>query len=70
MTLLFSHDETPMLFACMHFHLAHYGDENDKVNLGYEDPGGHLNTSVVHMCDQRFSKHTLIEICPFEEKHP
>ena len=32
--------------------------------------GGHLNTSVVHMHDQRFSKHTLIEICPFEENTP
>ena len=32
--------------------------------------GGDLNTSVVHMCDQRFSKHILIEICPYEEKHP
>ena len=25
--------------------------------------GGHLNTSVIHMHDQRLSKHTLIEIC-------
>ena len=32
--------------------------------------GGNSNTSVVHICDQRFSKHTLIEICPFEEKNP
>ena len=32
--------------------------------------GGDLNTSVVHIRDQRFSKHTLIEICPYAEKHP
>ena len=32
--------------------------------------GSHSNTSVVHMHDQRFSKHTLIEICPFEENTP
>ena len=30
--------------------------------------GGYLNTSVVHKRDQRFSKHTLIEVCPFEGK--
>ena len=30
--------------------------------------GGHSNTGIVHMGDQRFSKHT-IQICPFEEKH-
>ena len=29
-----------------------------------------MNTSVVHMPDQRFSKNTLIEICPFDYKHP
>ena len=28
------------------------------------------NTCVVHMHDQSFSKHTLIEICPFEENIP
>ena len=32
--------------------------------------GGYLNTSVVHMHDNVFSKHTLIEICPFEENTP
>ena len=32
--------------------------------------GGHSNTSVVHLCDQRFSKHTLITISPLREKHP
>ena len=32
--------------------------------------GWHSNTSVVHMYDQRYSKHTLIEICPFEKKTP
>ena len=31
--------------------------------------GVHSNTSVVHMHYQRFSKHTLIEICPFEGKN-
>ena len=30
---------------------------------------GHSNISVVHMHDQRFPKHTLIKICPFQEKH-
>ena len=29
-----------------------------------------MNTSVVYMCDQRFSIHILIEICPSQEKHP
>ena len=33
-------------------------------------PRGHSNTSVVHFRDQRFSKHTLIEISLFDEKHP
>ena len=33
-------------------------------------PGGHWVTSLVHMCDQRFSKHTLIAIFPLQEKHP
>ena len=32
--------------------------------------GGHSNTSVVHMPDQRFSKHTLNTISPRKEKHP
>ena len=32
--------------------------------------GGHSNNSVVHMCDQSFSKHTLIAISPLQEKHP
>ena len=32
-------------------------------------PGGHSNTSVVHMRNQRFSKHTLIAISPLQEKH-
>ena len=32
--------------------------------------GGHSNIRVVHMCNQMFSKHILIEICPFQEKHP
>ena len=32
--------------------------------------GGHSNTSVVHIRDQSFSKHTLIKIYPFEEKYP
>ena len=31
--------------------------------------GIYSNTSVVHMHDQRLSKHTLTEIYPFEEKH-
>ena len=31
-------------------------------------PGGLSNTSAVHMRDHGFSKHTLIEICPFEGK--
>ena len=30
--------------------------------------GGQSNISVVYICDQRFSKHTLIEICLLEEK--
>ena len=30
---------------------------------------GHSNTSVVHMRDQRFSKHTLMAISP-QKKHP
>ena len=29
-------------------------------------PGAHSNTSVVHMHDQRFSKHTLIVISPLQ----
>ena len=32
--------------------------------------GGQSNTSVVHMHDQRFSKHTLIETYALEKKHP
>ena len=31
--------------------------------------GGHSNISVVHISVKRFSKHSLIEICPFEQKH-
>ena len=31
--------------------------------------GGHLNTSAVHMRDQRFSKHILNAISPVQEKH-
>ena len=34
---------------------------------GYYTQGVHLNTSVIRMCDQRLLKHSLIEICPFEE---
>ena len=30
----------------------------------------HSNTSVLHMHDQRFSKHTLNTISPRQEKHP
>ena len=33
-------------------------------------PRGHSNTGVVHMRDQRFSKHTLIRISPLQETHP
>ena len=36
----------------------------------WTDPGGHSNTSVVHMRDQRFSKHTLTAISPLQGKHP
>ena len=32
--------------------------------------GGQSNTSVVHMRDQRFSKHTLNAIFPLQEKTP
>ena len=32
--------------------------------------GGGLKTSVVHMREQRFSKHTLFTISPLQEKHP
>ena len=32
--------------------------------------GGHSNISVIHMCDQRFSKHTLKAVFPLQEKHP
>ena len=32
--------------------------------------GGYLNTKVVHMHDQRFSKHTLIAISPLQENYP
>ena len=31
---------------------------------------GPLNASVARTHDQRFTKHTLIEIWPFAEKHP
>ena len=33
-------------------------------------PGGHSNNSVVHTRNQRFSKHTLNEICSLQEEHP
>ena len=35
-----------------------------------EGVGGHSNTSVAHVRDQRFSKHTLIAISPLQQKHP
>ena len=38
--------------------------------LGYVPEGrGHSNTSVVHMRDQMFSKHTLNAISCLQEKH-
>ena len=43
-------------------------DVSGSTNAG--GVGGQLNTSVVHMGDQRFSKHTLNMISPLEEKHP
>ena len=36
----------------------------------FQGGGGHSNTTVVHMRDQRFSKQTLIAIYPLPEKHP
>ena len=41
-----------------------------KFDLTDLNWGGALKYSVVHMCDQRFSKHTLNEICSRQEKHP
>ena len=34
------------------------------VSIGQIGPGGGSNTGVVHTRDQRFSKHTLIDILP------
>ena len=36
---------------------------------GKNPEGGHSNTSVVHMRDQRFSKHKRIAISRLQEKH-
>ena len=38
---------------------------NTLLNLITGGGGGHSNTSVVHMHDQRFSKHTLYRDFPF-----
>ena len=39
------------------------------VLLNLHPGGGHSNTKVVHMWDQRFSKRTVMEMCPFEKKN-
>ena len=41
-----------------------------KCSVQHRGGGGHSNTSIEHMRDQRFSKHILKEICPYEENHP
>ena len=46
-----------------------YHPSKDQLCIFPIFPGGHLNTSVVHMRDQR-SKHTLIAISPFQGKDP
>ena len=48
------------------------GRVKKRMYQSFQNPGRgmHSNTGVVHMHDQRFSKYTPIEICPFQETQP
>ena len=47
----------------------HTGKRNIPTHM-HNNPAGHSNTSFVQIRDQRFSKHTLIKICPVQKKTP
>ena len=61
-------NESKPYFGTLQFHFE-YNAVMARLNL-CTCPGAHSNTSVVHMHDHKFSKHTLIAIFPHQEKHP